>query len=87
MSQLRLTYRRQLTARPEPIAVDSWVSAISPAQFTLRSEISDPGQSGAGPFCEGLTILAPYDLVEAGPRRISEAERRALLPLLTPDAG
>jgi len=37
----------KLTFRPEPVAVTTWVSAISPARITLRCEITEPVDDGS----------------------------------------
>jgi acyl-CoA thioester hydrolase len=85
VARLKVTYLRQLTFRPAPIAVTTWVSAISPARITLRSEISEPVDDGLGPYGTGLTVLVPYDLEDDYPRRVSADERAALTHFLVPD--
>lgn len=85
VARLKVQYLRQLTFRPAPIAVTTWVAAISPARITLRSEISEPEDDGLGPYCTGLTVLVPYDLDADFPRRVSDEERAALHHFLVPD--
>lgn len=86
VARLKVEYLRQLVFRPAPIAVATWISAISPARITLRCEISEPTDDGLGPYCRGLTVLVPYDLAAGSPRRVSEDERTALAHFLEPDA-
>ncbi len=85
VARLKVEYLRQLTFRPAPIAVTTWVSAMSPARITLRCEIAEPVDDGLGPYCRGLTVLVPYDLEKDYPRRVSEAEKAALTHFLVPD--
>lgn len=85
VARLKIEYLRQLRFRPAPVAITTWVSAISPARITLRSEISEPVEDGRGPYCRGLTVLVPYDLTEEFPRRVSPEERTALSHFLEPD--
>jgi acyl-CoA thioester hydrolase len=85
VARLKVTYLRQLTFRPAPVTVTTWVSAISPARITLRCEISEPVEDGLGPYCKGLTVLVPYDLETDFPRRVAEEERTALAHFLVPD--
>jgi acyl-CoA thioester hydrolase len=85
VARLKVQYLRQLTFRPAPVAVTTWVSAMSPARITLRCEITEPTDDGLGPYCTGLTVLVPYDLDEDYPRRVSDEERAALSHFLIPD--
>jgi acyl-CoA thioester hydrolase len=87
VARLKVQYLRQLTFRPAPVAVTTWVSAMSPARITLRCEITEPVDDGLGPYCTGLTVLVPYDLDEDYPRRVSDDEREALTHFLIPDAS
>ncbi len=85
VARLKVQYLRQLTFRPAPVAVTTWISAISPARITLRCEITEPIDDGLGPYCRGLTVLVPYDLDEDCLRRVSEEEKAALTHFLVPD--
>jgi acyl-CoA thioester hydrolase len=85
VARLKVTYLRQLSFRPAPVVVHTWVSAMSPARITLRSEITEPVDDGLGPYCTGLTVLVPYDLEDDYPRRVSDEERAALSHFLVPD--
>jgi acyl-CoA thioester hydrolase len=85
VARLKVQYLRQLTFRPAPVTVTTWVSAISPARITLRCEITEPEDDGLGPYVRGLTVLVPYDLDKDFPRRVSDEERAALTHFLIPD--
>lgn len=85
VARLKVAYLRQLVFRPAPVVVTTWVSAMSPARITLRSEITEPVDDGLGPYCTGLTVLVPYDLEDDYPRRVSDEERAALSHFLVPD--
>lgn len=87
VARLKVDYLRQLVFRPAPIRVTTWVSAISAARITLRCEISEPEDDGAGPYVRGLTVLVPYALDEGMPRRVSDEERTALMHFYEPDAA
>ncbi|HEX5018824.1 MAG TPA: thioesterase family protein [Actinomycetes bacterium] len=72
-----IDYTSPLVFRPEPVPIDVWVSHLGTSSFTLRYEILDEG----GPvYAKAGTVLVPYDVDAARPRRLSEEERAALEP-------
>jgi acyl-CoA thioester hydrolase len=76
-----IDYTAPLVFRPEPVAVDIWVSNLGNSSFTLRYEVLDEG----GPvYAKASTVLVPYDVDASRPRRLSSEERLALEPYLEP---
>jgi acyl-CoA thioester hydrolase len=74
-----IDYKAPLVFRPEPVPIDVWVSRLGNSSFELRYEILDDG----GPvYAEAATVLVPFDVDAARPRRVSDEERAALEPFL-----
>ncbi|MGH3328639.1 MAG: acyl-CoA thioesterase [Streptomycetales bacterium] len=69
-----IDYARPLAWRPEPVRVETWVSGIAAASFTLCYRVCD----GATDYVRASSVLAPYDLAGQRPRRLT-AEERAFL--------
>ncbi|HEX6335633.1 MAG TPA: thioesterase family protein [Jiangellaceae bacterium] len=65
--------------RPEPIRVETWVTAIRAASFDLGYEILDLGVDGERRvYAVASSTLVPYDLADGRPRRIRPNERAVL---------
>ena len=73
-----IDYRRPLEWRPEPIEVDVWTAEVKASSFTLRYEMRDQLADPAVLLAEAMTVLVPFDLASARPRRVSAAERHFL---------
>ena len=74
-----IDYKAPLVFRPEPVPIDVWVSRLGNSSFELRYEILDDD----GPvYAEAATVLVPFDVDAARPRRVSDEERAALEPFL-----
>jgi acyl-CoA thioester hydrolase len=70
-----INYTAPLVFRPEPVAIDLWVSRLGNSSFTIQYEMQDDD----GPtFVKASTVLVPYDVESARPRRVSDEERAAL---------
>jgi len=67
-------YLRPLTLRRAPFRVETWVTGIRNASFTLRYEILDD----EAVYLRALSVLVAYDLAEQCPRRLTPAERAHL---------
>lgn len=79
-------YRTPLHPRPEPVRIETWVRRLGHASFTLGYEVADVADGGARTtYLVAESILVPYDLAASRPRRLTDAERRALEPHLEPD--
>lgn len=72
--------------RTEPVRIESWVSRISAAAFTMRYEILDLADDGTRRvFARAATVLAPYVFAEERPRRLRAPELDVLRRFLEPD--
>ena len=77
-----------LVFRPEPVRIESWVSQIRAATFTMTYEILDELPDGARRvYLRASSLLTPYLFAEERPRRISEQERAVLKRFLEPTGG
>ena len=74
-----------LVFRPEPVRIESWVTAIKAASYTMRYEILDEMPSGERRiYARAATVLTPYVFTEERPRRIRPDERAVLESFLEP---
>lgn len=69
-------YLRPLVHRHEPVTVESWITKLSAASFTIAYEIKDEDSV----YVRASTVVVPYVLAEGRPRRITPEERQFLLP-------
>jgi acyl-CoA thioester hydrolase len=74
-----IEYRRPLVYRPEPVPIETWVTRISNASFTVAYEVKDDDECV---YAVAETVLVPYDLAAERPRRITADERDYLKPYL-----
>ncbi|GAA1175497.1 thioesterase family protein [Streptomyces hebeiensis] len=77
-----IDYKRPLVHRHEPVTVESWVTKISAASLTIAYEIKDEDQV----YVRASTVVVPYDLEAARPRRITAEERSYLMEYMVEDA-
>ena len=74
-----IDYRRPLVWRPEPIEIDVWTHQVKASSFTLKYEVRDQlADPKPVVLAEALTVLVPFDLAAARPRRLTENERTFL---------
>lgn len=78
-------YLLPLTFRPEPVMIDSWVSEIKAATFTMAYEVYDETPQGRIVYLRAKTLLAPYVFVEERPRRLNADEKTILTGFLGED--
>jgi acyl-CoA thioester hydrolase len=78
-----IEYKRPLVYRAEPVTIESWVTRIGTATFTIAYEVKDAERV----YATAATVLVPYDLVAGRPRRITAEERRYLEAYLIPATG
>ncbi len=79
-------YRTPLRYRPEPVRVETWVSNLGISSFTLGYEVLDLDDDGnRRVYVVASTVLVPYDLDDARPRRVNDRERRVLESFLEAD--
>lgn len=80
----RVEYAAPLVYRSEPVLVDTWVSEVRGASFTLAHEVYDAPSAGAGDegerrvYLRAWTRLTPYVFGTGRPRRLSPAEVEVL---------
>jgi len=76
-----VTFRAPLRFRFQSVSIESWVSEIRTASFTLDHEIFEEQPDGTRTvYLRARTVLAPFVLATGGPRRLDEQERTALTP-------
>ena len=74
-----------LVFRPEPVRIESWVTRIRAASFTMAYEILDEQPDGVRRvYARARTVLTPFVFTEERPRRIHD--RRAGRPGAVPGA-
>jgi acyl-CoA thioester hydrolase len=77
-----------LVFRFEPVRIESWVTRIRAATFTLAYEILDEQPDGSRTvYLRARSVLTPYLFAEERPRRIGEEERTVLEGFLEPESG
>lgn len=78
-------YLLPLTFRPEPVMIDSWVSEIKAATFTMVYEVYDETPQGRLVYLRAKTVLTPYVFAEERPRRLNADEKAILTGFLGDD--
>ena len=74
-----LEYARPLVFAPEPVRIESWVSQVRAATFTMDYEVLDVLPDGVRQvYLRARSVLTPYVFTQERPRRISEQERDVL---------
>lgn len=72
-------YAAPLTFRTEPVLIESWVTEIRAASFTMAYEIYDENEAGERTvYLRATTLLTPYVFADERPRRIRPEERATL---------
>lgn len=69
-----IDYLRPLLLTSEPVHIESWVSSIRRASFTVAYELSQPAHGGQI-SARATTTLTPFVFGTGRPRRIGEGER------------
>ena len=82
----RVEFVAPLVFRFEPVRIESWVTRIRAASFTMAYEILDElPNGGRRVYTRASTVLTPYVFTEERPRRIHPQERAVLEGFLEPD--
>jgi acyl-CoA thioester hydrolase len=77
-----------LVFRFDPVRIESWVTRIRAASFTMAYEILDEKPDGSRTvYLRARSVLTPYLFTEERPRRIREEERAVLEGFLEPESG
>ncbi len=76
---------RPLVFRPEPVRVESWVTQVRAATFTMAYEVLDELPDGdRHVYLRASSVLTPYVFSQERPRRITAEERDVLGRFLEP---
>lgn len=70
-----------------PVTIESWVTQIRAASFTLAYEAYDVVDGERRTYLRASTILTPFHFVEERPRRLHPEEKEALSAYLEPAAA
>ena len=78
-------FLRPLVFRFEPVRIESWVTEVRAATFTMAYEILDEQPDGERRvYLRARSVLSPYVFAQERPRRIGEQERAVLERFLEP---
>ncbi|AXK36365.1 acyl-CoA thioesterase [Streptomyces armeniacus] len=69
-----IDYRRPLVYRHTPVTIETWVTKVNAASATLDYEIKDTEEV----YARARTVIVPYDLERARPRRLTDEEKSFL---------
>jgi acyl-CoA thioester hydrolase len=76
---------RPLVFRPAPVRVESWVTQVRAATFTMAYEVLDElPDGGRRVYLRASSVLTPYVFSQERPRRITAEERDVLDRFLEP---
>lgn len=84
-----LEFLAPMSFRSRPVLVDSWITEIRPASFTMAYEVYDAAPSENGDadrtvYLRASSVLAPFVFAAERPRRLSGVEREVLGRYLEP---
>lgn len=85
----QLEFVAPLSFRGRPVTIDSWITEVRAASFTMAYEVYDPepgdrGVDGRRVYLRASSVLAPYVFGSERPRRITDTEREVLTRYLEP---
>jgi acyl-CoA thioester hydrolase len=80
-----VSYLAPLSFGFEPVTIESWVTDIRAATFTLAYEIFHEHEAARRVYARAKTVLTPYVFADERPRRLSDVERATLARFLEPD--
>jgi acyl-CoA thioester hydrolase len=74
-----------LVFRFEPVRIETWITEIKAASFTMAYEILDEHPDGSRKvYTRAISVLTPFVFAEERPRRIRSEEREVLERFLEP---
>ena len=81
-----IEFRAPLVFRAEPVAIESWVTRIRAASFTLAYEVFDEADDAGDRrvYARATTVLSPFVFAAERPRRLTADERTLLEQFLEP---
>jgi acyl-CoA thioester hydrolase len=80
-----VSYLAPLAFGFEPVTIESWVTEIRAASFTLAYEIFHERDGERRVYVRAKTVLTPYVFANERPRRLTQVERETLTAFLEPD--
>lgn len=81
-------YAAPLVFRFEPVRIETWITEVRAASFTMAYEILDELPDGARRvYARATSVLTPYVFADERPRRIRPEEREVLERFLEPAGG
>lgn len=81
-----VTYVAPLHFGFQPVSIESWVTEIRAASFTVAYEIfHDLPEGGRQVYVRAKTVLTPYVFTTERPRRLTTDERETLATFLEPE--
>ena len=76
---------RPLVFRSEPVRVETWITEVKRASFTMAYEILDELSDGTRQvYARASSVLTPFVFSQERPRRLREEERAVLERFLEP---
>ena len=82
-----VTYVAPLHFGFRPVSIESWVTEIRAATFTIAYEIFHDEPDGRRVYVRAKTVLTPYVFGTERPRRVTDVERETLAMFLEPEAA
>jgi acyl-CoA thioester hydrolase len=74
-----IDYLKPLLHRHAPVLVETWLTRLGNASFTVAHEVKDVHQDGTETvYARASTVVVPYDVAAGRPRRLSPGERAFL---------
>jgi acyl-CoA thioester hydrolase len=77
VARIDVDYRRPILFRPEPYAVQTWVTRIGTTSYDLSSRIVD-GPAGGELYSQADVTLVAFDLAAQRSRPLTDVERSRL---------
>lgn len=78
-------YAAPLVFRFEPVRIETWITEVRAASFTMAYDILDELPDGSRKvYARATSVLTPYVFAEERPRRIRHEEREVLERFLEP---
>jgi acyl-CoA thioester hydrolase len=71
-----IDYLRPIDYQPDPVRIDTWLVQVRNVSFRVGYEMFD--HDGGEIVARAQTLLAPYDLALARPRRLTVVEKEFL---------
>lgn len=79
-----VSYLAPLSFGFEPVTIESWITQIRAASFTVAYELFHERDGVRQVYARATTVLTPYVFATESPRRLTEVERESLAEFLEP---